>query len=58
MANQVMVFKIPKEIHKELTMLGELEERTKAFLIRKAIKLFLEEQKKQNGKTTRGIDAI
>ena len=43
-----MVFKIPEVMNKELGKVAEQEDRTKAWLIRKAIQKFLEE--KQNGK--------
>ena len=43
MDTKVMVFKMPEEMHEALEEIGEREERTKAFLIRLAIKKFLEQ---------------
>lgn len=44
MVNQVMVFKIPKEMNLELEQICKAEERSKAFVIRKSIQKFLEEK--------------
>ena len=45
---RVMVFQIPEEMRKKLELIGKEEERTKAFLIRKAIEKFLEEWGEKN----------
>lgn len=42
-----MVFKIPEDMNKELGEIAEAEERTKAFLIRKAIKKLIGEKKNE-----------
>ena len=42
--NIIMTFKMPEEQHQALKKLAENEERTKAFLIRKAIQQFIEKK--------------
>ena len=51
MSDKVMVLKMPEEMLRTLEKIGKVEERTKAFLIRKAVKKFVEE-KEENGSTT------
>lgn len=48
---QTLVFKIPNKLNQRLGEIAELEERSKAFLIRKAVERFVEFYENETIKT-------
>lgn len=46
MVNEVVTLKMPEKMQIELLKIGERDDRSKAWLIRRAVQRFLEENKK------------